>query len=258
MAASQRNSKTASAQPDSQKQSSRTKKADTGKRTAKNTSKRRTKNASGRNTKEKYSDALMLICVTASMIFVACCNIGLCGVVGIGVRSIFFGLFGILQYILPFAIIFAAFAMVADQYSSYVIRKITLSVVMVILLCAFAHMIVHIDWGFEQLGMSFVYSKEHKSAGGIIGALVTSIFYPLLDKSGTYLLIILAIIILFLLIAGDYVFDLFRSFSIYFKEDEEEMIARENYQARREERLRMKQAKKCAQTVLSGSRTKGR
>ena len=212
--------------------------------TAKKTSTKRKTQAQGkkdRSAKQKYSDGLMLVCVTALMIFITCCNIGLCGTVGKGIRSVFFGLFGMVQYILPFAIIFGAFIMVAEQYSSYILRKITLSCVMALLLCALCHMIVHIDWGFDRLIDSFVYSKEHKTAGGILGAFITSVFYPFLDKSGTYLLIILSMGILFLFIGGDSLFHLLKSAMLYFKVDEEEMIARENYRARREEHLRVKQ-----------------
>lgn len=196
---------------------------------------KKTSSASRRTQQEVYSDGIMLACVIALMLFIICCNAGFCGPVGKVVSSILFGLFGVIQYVLPFAICGAFVMAVVYNYSGVILRKITLSAVFTLFLCALGHMVVHISWGFDKLGASYLYSSQHKTGGGFFGALITSVFYPLLAASGTWLLVILVLIILFLLIAGTSVLDLAKRISSWYAVDEEEMLAREELRAKRQE-----------------------
>ena len=164
----------------------------------------------GKSQQDVFADGIMLAIVVAISIFLICCNMGLCGVFGSFVSGILFGLFGLIQFILPILISAAFILAVVYNYSAYILRKITLSGVFTLFLCALCHMAVHISWGFKDSGIiqSYVYSSEHKSAGGALGAIVTGIFYPLLSKGGTWVLVILVLLILFFIIAGTSIIDL--------------------------------------------------
>lgn len=194
-----------------------------------------------RTQQEVYSDGIMLACVIALMLFIIYCNAGFCGPVGKVISGILFGLFGIIQYLIPFGICVAFVMAVAYNYSGVIMRKITLSCVFTLFLCALSHMIVHISWGFDKLGASYLYSSQHKTAGGFFGALITGIFYPLLAKSGTWLLVILVLIILFLLIAGTSVIDMVKRISSWYVVDEEELLAREELRIKKQERAMARQ-----------------
>ena len=183
----------------------------------------------------------MLAIVIAVMLFVMCCNIGLCGMVGAAIRTVLFGLFGFVQFLLPFAIILVFVMAVVHNYSGMILRKITLSGVFLVFLCALGQMCVHISWGFKKIPDSFTYSSEHHTAGGVVGALVTGVFYPLLAKSGTWILVILVLLILAMLIAGTTVIDMAKQIASWYHLDEDELAARDEMLKRKREHAMARQ-----------------
>lgn len=202
------------------------------------------KNGGKQNTRtqqERYSDGIMLAVVIAVMLFVMCCNIGLCGIVGSAIRTVLFGLFGFVEFLLPFAVILAFVMAVVYNYSGMILRKITLSGVFMVFLCAFSQMCVHISWGFKKIPDSFTYSSEHHTAGGVVGAIVTGVFYPLLAKSGTWILVILVLLILAMLIAGTTVIDMAKQVASWYHLDEDELAARDEMLQRKREHAMARQ-----------------
>ncbi len=199
-----------------------------------NTAKRKT-------SQERYYDGVMITVAVAVMLFIMCCNFGFCGIFGKGISTVLFGLFGLVQFVIPIAVCVGLVMAVYYDYSGFIMRKITLSVIFTLFLCALCHMAVHIDWGFEQLAQSFVYSSDHRTAGGFFGALITGMFYPFLAKSGTWILVIFVLIILFILIAGASVIDIVKSITDWYSLDEEELVAREEYLSKRKERVQEQQ-----------------
>lgn len=192
---------------------------------------------------EVFSDGIMLAVVVAISIFLICCNMGLCGVLGSFVSRLMFGLFGLVQFVLPILISAAFILAVVYNYSAYILRKITFSGVFMLFICALCHMSVHISWGFKDNGIiqSYIYSSEHKSAGGAIGAIVTGIFYPLLAKGGTWVFVILVLVILFFIIAGTSVIDLVKQIYSWYHMDEDEIVAREEFLAKKQQRMQEQQ-----------------
>ena len=194
-----------------------------------------------KNRQDVFEEGVLIAIVAAVCIFLLCCNIGLCGKLGGYISGFFFGLFGLVQYLIPVFICAAMIIAVLHDYSARCIRKITLSVVFACFLCALCHMSVHIDWGFQEIAKSYLYSMEHKTAGGLIGALLTSIFYPFLSTAGTWVLVLLVLVLLFILIAGTSVIDVAHNIYDAFSLDEDEMVVREEFYAKKQERRKVQQ-----------------
>ncbi len=209
------------------KKSSSSKKASNSKRAG---------SAQGRSREDFTADLIKTIAFDGVMIFVFFCTIGLCGRLGGWISNALFACFGAMAYILPILAGLVAVMLLYDDYSGYMIRKSSFIGVLLLVLCALSHAVVHIDWGFKELMDAVKYSVENKSAGGFFGTLFIGMLYPLLSKSGTWIVLIVAIIVLIMLIAGNAIIDLAKYIISCYHMDEEEILARQAVKEKRAKR----------------------
>lgn len=149
---------------------------------------------------ELRNEAIILL-LFAFTFFLALCNLNLVGVFGAKVKWLMFGLFGLVQYIIPFIIAGCIVFILANKDLIKIVRiKVIAIGILTILICAF------IQRGQDKppidesgIGEIFTYSAENYRGGGFVGGLICKLLSPL-DFVGTMLIIIILAILCFIVI----------------------------------------------------------
>ena len=162
------------------------------------------KSTRGRPKKEQQNQEIrgeiIILIALAVCILLVLSNFGMGGIVGEAVSSVFFGLFGIMAYVLPFAAFGISAFLVSNRGNAHAYIKIGAAVVLFLLLTAVFGLI------FDQYkpGISLLTyyhrSSIHQNAGGLTGGCVVSLFCPLIGEIGTYVVLFVLCIICVILI----------------------------------------------------------
>ena len=114
---------------------------------------------------------IALIAVIAVGVLMMLANFGLGGVIGKGISGFFFGLFGIIQYILPILTVFAVLFSIANKKNKVAIAKEIAAFIFVMFVSVITELIVH---GKEPVSAieAFKYAMENHNGGGLIGGLI--------------------------------------------------------------------------------------
>ncbi|MCM1309302.1 MAG: DNA translocase FtsK 4TM domain-containing protein, partial [Butyrivibrio sp.] len=139
-------------------------------------------------------EAAVLITLALSVIFFIA-NFGVGGVVGEGISSFFFGLFGLVAYIFPLMLFGGAIFAISNKNNSVARIKIIAGVLVTVLLCALIQLIsgAHAsEWKFTQY---YTECSAHKNGGGFFGGSVCKLFVTWFGTIGAYIIDIVLIII---------------------------------------------------------------
>lgn len=121
-----------------------------------------------------------------------------CGVVGEEIRDVFFGLFGILAYVMPFIIIFIGFCVILAFYKQVNAFKIILGALLFICVFCILHLfyINHftMDDAVTFIKDSYQLGLQHKGSGALFSYLVYGL-YKLFGPVGSYLFLILVMVV---------------------------------------------------------------
>ena len=135
---------------------------------------------------------MILLCVFFIFLFLS--NFGIGGKLGAVCSQGLFGVFGLIAYIVPLAMIFACVFGTANRDDVLALLKILFGVICVILLCGFVELVYH--------GEQIVYLKEAfhigaaaKEGGGFLGAMITNLLVPNVGVICSYLIDIAGILI---------------------------------------------------------------
>ena len=109
---------------------------------------------------------LWAIIAVSALLFIS--NFGLGGAVGKAVSTFLFGVFGVLAYIFPIALIVGSFFGVSNKENVFAIMKLVAGVLFVVFLCMFMALITSGKSIMTPME-SYAYSAENKFGGGIIG-----------------------------------------------------------------------------------------
>lgn len=113
-----------------------------------------------------YDEVLAWLMIAVS-IFIFLSNFGLCGTVGNTISVFFFGIFGIVQYIVPIVILVFSLLMIANKFNSLAIKKTIFGIILIYMASVFAQMIFDIDQSdFAQM---YISGSEGKTGGGLLG-----------------------------------------------------------------------------------------
>lgn len=113
-----------------------------------------------------YDEVLAWLMIAVS-IFIFLSNFGLCGTVGNTISVFFFGIFGIVQYIVPIVILVFSLLMIANKFNSLAIKKTIFGIILIYMAPVFAQMIFDIDQSdFAQM---YISGSEGKTGGGLLG-----------------------------------------------------------------------------------------
>lgn len=166
--------------------------------------------AAKRNVQEEESSYALEIAIWvigAVMLIVELGNFGLCGAVSY-VSNFFFGLFGIIEYVLPVAVMFAAFFLHINEYRRRAVNKVVFGSFVLLCIGMIGQLAAGIDkYDFTKL---FMEGFQDKLGGGIVCGSLAYLLQAAVGQIGTYIIIVAAIIICIVLFAEVSVIDMFR------------------------------------------------
>lgn len=172
-----------------------------------------------------YTSEMIVWVVCACMLIVELGNFGLCGFINY-VSRFLFGMVGVVEYVLPLVVMFAAFFLHINQYKKRAVQKVVFGCC--VLLCI--GMMGQMYEGVEEFALKDWYLGGYQSriGGGILCGLVAWLLHTLVGQVGTYIVIALAIILCVVLLAEVSLIDFFKEFGASFAQSfEEEMSARD-------------------------------
>ena len=168
-----------------------------GKRT--NSAASKGQNKSRQNTSKQvenevtYYGEIILWIIAGICIFVFLSSFGICGKVGNNISGFFFGVFGIPQFIMPFVFFFVSAFLVSNAFHFQAVKKVGYTFLLSIFVSAFFQMFVSMEP--ESAKAAFEYSKSHKWGGGFFGGGIVKFLAEYLGVVGTFLVVVIAIII---------------------------------------------------------------
>ncbi len=144
--------------------------------------------------------ALFIALAVALILFIS--NFGLAGKVGTFFAAIQFGTFGIFAYIFPVVLVVGTVIMLRKGKNSGVARvKFITAFIGAMFVCAFIEMVGGGYIKLEKLSDYYNFEVPLKEGGGIVGGAVCSFLTPAVGKVGTYIIIIVFVIIAVLIIS---------------------------------------------------------
>lgn len=175
------------------------------------TSKKETATSSKRKTEAveeeevSYASEIVIWVIGAVMLIIELGNFGLCGAVSY-VSNFFFGLFGIIEYVLPVAVLFAAFFLHINEYKRRAVNKVIFG--SFVLLCV--GMMGQLAVGVDKYDFMHMFSEgfNDQNGGGIVCGSLAYLLQAAVGRIGTYIIIVVAIIICVVLFAEVSVIDL--------------------------------------------------
>lgn len=148
--------------------------------------------------KDQFVNEIIAVAALAFALALFLSNFNIIGSFGSRVNGIFFGIFGITAYLIPFIIVFCVFLFMANRTEPIVKKKVICCVIFALLLSGLIQ-IFKFDMNFK-LKDFYEYSKNNKSYGGIVGGFITKMLCPYIGKVGAFIILTALLVILFVMI----------------------------------------------------------
>ena len=129
------------------------------------------------------------------------------GMFGRSISGFFFGLFGMMAYIMPFLLFLMMTLLIANHGSLQAWLKVIAALVLVISLSCFFALVSNPVSSQISLGEYYHSCMENKNGGGMAGAAVYQLFHPIVGEIGTWICNIILFIIGMILLTGHTLFD---------------------------------------------------
>ena len=177
-------------------------------KTTKVTAKQKNSKQNQLNMKESgaIQDEIILVLAFVISVLLFLSNFDLSGKVGSNVSKFLFGMIGLETYILPFVIFFLTAFHVSNMGNRKAGRKILSALVFFVALAALIQMITYPDVETIKISSYYLEASAHKNGGGIIGGIFVMIFCGLFDTVATFVILIAAMVISFIVITGKTIF----------------------------------------------------
>lgn len=139
---------------------------------------------------------LLLFLLVTILLFLG--NLGLGGAFGKTVCGFFFGLFGLINYLLPPALCIGAFYFVSNKNDAYALRKLIYAAFFAWFLMMFIELLTH---GEPALSITdaFYYSRDNHKGGGLFGGILSSFFQTAFGYVGAYAVDIICLLLFLVL-----------------------------------------------------------
>lgn len=145
-------------------------------------------------------DEIVLWSVLAVSIIILISNFGIGGYIGSAISSFFFGLFGFLSYILPFILFLSIAFIVSNKGNKIAWIKTSAVFLLWVCLCAVVELAVNGSDPSRKFENFYKLSSEYQTGGGLIGGLISKPLTMGLGVAGTYVLLIVLMIICIVII----------------------------------------------------------
>ncbi|MBR5648537.1 FtsK/SpoIIIE family DNA translocase [Pseudobutyrivibrio sp.] len=133
-------------------------------------------------------------------------NFGIGGLIGNAIANFFFGVFGIIQYVLPFMVAFSAFFIISNYGNRVAIAKVVAGFILLIFIATFVELLMH-GQDIKLPLDAFAFSKESHNGGGLIGGLIVYGIYDSFGLLGAYLIDLIVMIVCVIIIIERFAFD---------------------------------------------------
>ncbi|MGN0437727.1 MAG: DNA translocase FtsK 4TM domain-containing protein [Lachnospiraceae bacterium] len=164
-----------------------------------------------------YQSEIVVWIIVAVMLILELANFGLCGIINY-VSQFLFGLFGVVEYVLPIIVIIAAFFLHVNEYKKRAVTKVILTALLCIFFGVMAQMLI------GSFGMKAMYLDgfHKKIGGGVICGGLAFVINKLVGTVGTYIIMILAILVCIIFFAEISIIDGIRSLLTYTSDSEDD------------------------------------
>ena len=163
--------------------------------------KKNTRNKPKKSTENNaLKEEIAILSVLAVCILLAISNFGLGGIAGETVSSVIFGLFGFIAYILPFVLFGVVAFLISNKGNTHAYIKAGAAIVLTLLLAAFLELIMNPYDSGAGLMSYYKASSRHRNAGGLMGGCAVKLLCPLIGRVGSYVVVIILMIICVILI----------------------------------------------------------
>lgn len=168
----------------------------------KSTKKRKTTGRKTKKTQENTAlrEEIIILSILAVCILLVISNFGIGGIAGEAVSSVMFGLFGLMAYILPFALFGVAAFIISNKGNAHAYIKAGAGATLLFLLSAFLELVMNPFDADAGLISYYQMASEHKNAGGFFGGCIIKLLCPFIGVAGTYVILIILAVICIILI----------------------------------------------------------
>lgn len=169
---------------------------------AKSTKKK--KNTRGTTKKNQENTVLrseiLILGMLAVCIFLLISNFGLGGLIGDILSALMFGIFGWMAYLIPVLIFGITAFLISNKGNKHAYIKTVAAIVFVIVATAILELVVNSYHPGTELMEYYRQASIGKEAGGLLGGVMITILCPAIGVAGTYIVLILLMIICVILI----------------------------------------------------------
>lgn len=176
----------------------------------KSAGKRATGTASRKRKSEEIQEAqdsalfheIGLIALFVVMVLLFCCNFGIVGPVGNAVSGVLFGLFGLITYVLPLLIFFAASFWFANEGNPNAVRKLVSGVVLCVMVGVLCDLLTKGAGTLDTYNIKTLYenSRDNKTGGGVLSGSISYLLQHYLETIGTVLVVLLCSVVSLILL----------------------------------------------------------
>ncbi|MBP5249089.1 MAG: DNA translocase FtsK [Lachnospiraceae bacterium] len=178
-----------------------------------------------RGLRNEIKDETVLIITGVISILLVLSNFKMSGKVGEAVSGVLFGLFGFLAYLVPvFLIVVVAFYLANKKsVTRLYLSKLISSVIIFLLIAAMIQLAVGNTTPTTKLTEYFMFAKENKTGGGLVGGLLCRVLVPFFGLVGTWVVLAALELICLMVITGKAFLQLLKE---YFADRHKENVSR--------------------------------
>ena len=192
---------------------------------SKKTSNKKTNNKSKSTYNKTNADKgrtreILLFVYLAFSVFLICSNIGICGIVGETVSNFFFGVFGTINYIIPFYIFLSAAFLLANNFKRKVVKKVIWLGICLMTMAFICQLLS----GTEETTAKSLYNlgADSRQGGGVIFGGFIVFMHGLIGTAGTVIITVLLCIIDIIMVLDISLIDIIKKFfSVSFGRDDD-------------------------------------
>jgi len=182
-------------------------------------------------TKEEQSvrnEIILTITALVSVLMILS-YLNICGVVGRMINTLLFGMMGAIAYVFPLILFFFTAFFISNHGNRLARNKMLGGLALFILTTALFQICTGLQPGMNNPFDYYNYCAEHRSGGGVFGAVIAVPFNLLFGRIATIVIIIAFMIVFLMVLTGKALFALIRRFSVRQYE-----LSKERFEARRE------------------------
>lgn len=195
-----------------------------------------------------YQDEITIVVTLVVCILLILSNFHMCGIFGVWVSHLFFGLFGFMNYIMPFGIFVGMAFYLSNRGSRKARRKMISTIALMVILMAILQLIYMPVEGGLNVSDYYAASSESRKGGGMVGGLIGGMLSYLFDDVAAIIILIAIGLVLCMFITEKLFFAPMgkKSYQKMQKMKEQRRIQRAEYERQAEEREAARAAERNA------------